>query len=205
MKKHVRLLALTTALLFQVNICSAITYPKADYENFPDVIGTKYENAALYLKAFDYISGYPDGTYQPEKNITRAELIRMVFEFSPEAQNALQNQTEPLNNFSDVPMDHWAKQHIEVAAQVGIASGYGNGTFKPDNLVTHAEALTILLNVHGLKETISTYPFSWPDNYIIYSEYNNFSTMYSTTEYSNNANRGDVAIYISNIRNINWE
>lgn len=206
MKKQIKAIALATVLLLQFNICSARTYTnKEKYENFPDVIGTKYEDAALYLKAFGYVSGYPDGTYQPDKSITRAELVRMVFEFSFDAKKAISTQTEPLNNFSDVPTDHWAKQYIEVAAQTGIVSGYGDGTFKPDNPVTHAEALTMLMNVHGLKQAVTVFGNTWPDNYLICAISKKYSDIIKLEDYDVPVNRGDVAIYISNIREVKWE
>lgn len=184
-----------------------MVYDREKYENFSDVIGTEYEDAVLYLKAFGYVSGYPDGTYRPENEIKRSELIRMAFEFSPEAKEKLASLTEPLDNFSDVPMDHWAKQYIEVAAEVGIASGYGDGTFKPDKNVTHAEALTILMNLHGLKQAMKMLADEWPDNYIIYALVHGFTKMdmNNSEDYYNPATRGDIAIYISKIRDINWE
>ena len=210
MKKGFRALALATAMLLQVNVCSALTYSRAEFkgQNFPDVVGTKYEDAALYLKAFDYISGYPDGSFKPENDITRAEMVRIMFEFSNEAKAALAKQTTPLNNFKDVPTDHWAKQYIEVAAQVGLVSGYGNGVFKPNNNITHAEALTMIMNVHSLKQAVSSWEDNkWPDNYLKYAIYHGYVENGSSFEFlkQNNAKRGDVAIYISNVRNVQWE
>ncbi len=208
MKKRFRALALATAMLLQVNVCSALTYKKADYadQNFPDVIGTECEDAALYLKAFGYISGYPDGTFKPEKDITRAEMVRIMFEFSNEAKAALNKQTEPLNNFKDVPTDHWAKQYIEIAAQVGLVSGYGNGIFKPNNNITHAEALTMIMNVHSLRQAVGTWDDPWPNNYLKYALFHGYIENGSNFETLtlDNAKRGDVAIYISKVRNVKW-
>lgn len=202
MKKIIMLISILMLISFSD---AKMVYDREGYENFPDVIGTKYEDAALYLKAFGYVSGYPDGTFRPENEIKRSELIRIAFEFSPDAKKKLDSLTEPLDNFSDVPMDHWAKQYIEVAAEVGIASGYGDGTFKPDKNVTHAEALTILMNLHGLKQTVNMLEPRWPNNYISYAFFNGFSDMSNSEDYYNPATRGDVAIYISNIRDINWK
>lgn len=206
MKNIFRVLIFLVVFLFQISSSFAVTFKnKAKYENFPDVIGTKYEDAALYLKAFGYSSGYPDGTFKPEKNITRAEMISMAFALSAEAQSALASLKEPLNTFPDVVEEHWAKNYIEVAAKVGMVSGYEDGTFRPDNLVTHSEALTILLNVHGLKEKMASSSYGWPDNYLIFSVKNGYSDMTDLREYSKNANRGDIANYIANIRDVKWE
>lgn len=217
MNKRFRALAFITAMLLQVNVCfgAGFTYKKADFEgkNFPDVIGTKYEDAALYLKAFDYISGYPDGTFKPEREITRAEMVAILFAFSFPAKNKLKAQEEPLNTFTDVPMDHWAKQQIEIAAQLGLVSGYGNGIFKPDAHITHAEVITMLLNLHNLKADVLknevTSKEKWPNNYVFYYIMTTEKPTYlfdDVSVYSStNAKRGDVAVYISDIRNIQWE
>jgi len=207
MKSVVRVISLFMVVIFlQLNICSAVIFKNREkYENFPDVIGTKYEDAALYLKAFGYISGYPDGTFRPEKNITRAELVRIAFEFSLDAKNAFTKLKGNVDNFKDVGKDHWAKDYIEVAAKVGMVSGYEDGTFRPDNLVTHSEALTILLNVHGLKSKVNSSTHEWPKNYLIYSITKGYSEMKNLDDYSKNANRGDIANYIANIRDVKWE
>ena len=215
MKKSFRALAFAVAMLLQVNVCFGVTFKKADFadKNFPDVIGTKYEDAALYLKAFNYISGYPDGTFKPENEITRAEMVAILFAFSFPAQNKLKAQEEPLNTFTDVPMDHWAKQQIEIAAELGLVSGYGNGTFKPDAHITHAEVITMLLNLHNLKADVLkneiTSKQTWPTNYVFYylMFIDNPTYLYDDVSIysSTNAKRGDVAAYISDIRSVEWE
>lgn len=203
MKKRVLILSLLTTFLF-TTFSFAATYKKSKYENFSDAIGTKYEDAVLYLKAFNYVTGYPDGTFKPENEITRAELVCLIAPFSFDMQSCIENNSD-LNKFTDVPQNHWAKKHIEAAGHVGIVSGYEDGTFRPDNKVTHAEALTILLNLHGLKDYINGSPYQWPFNYILYSMVNQISDLPSSDDYYLNAKRGDIAIYISNIRNVSWE
>jgi hypothetical protein len=206
MKVKTKLLAiLFTIFLVQMSVCTAFTYKgKAKYENFPDVIGTKYEDAALYLKAFGYSSGYPDGTYKPLNNITRAELVTLAIAFSSDAQDIIDSGEEIDSSFSDIS-GHWAERNIKIAAKVGIVSGYQDGTFRPNNLVTHTEALAMLINVHGLKSDVSKWNYSWPENYILYSISKGYSDMSDIDEYSENANRGDIANYIANIRDVKWE
>ena len=207
MKNIFRVLIFLVVFLFQVNSSFAATFKnKAKYENFPDVIGTKYEDAALYLKAFKYISGYPDGTFRPDSDITRAELLKIALGFSAEAHMGDFGDISKLDTFSDVPKEHWAKQDIELAAKIGIVSGYEDGTFRPNNKVTYSEVLTILLNVHGLKNKVNAIDESWPLNYILYS-YDNEITPHLTDVnlYSNPATRGEVALIISNIRGVEWE
>ena len=121
MKNKTKLLViLFTILLVQMSVCTAFTYKgKEKYENFPDVIGTKYEDAALYLKAFKYSAGYPDGTYKPLNNITRAELVTLAIAFSADAQDLIDSNQEIENKFSDIS-GNWAEKNINIAAKVGI-------------------------------------------------------------------------------------
>ena len=206
MKSKTKLLVvLVTILVFQITVCAALTYKgRSKYENFPDVIGTTYEDAVLYLKAFGYSSGYPDGTYKPFNNITRAELVTLAVAFSADAQDIIDSGEEVSNNFSDIS-GHWAARNIRVAAKVGIVSGYEDGTFRPNNLVTHTEALAMLINVHGLKNDVAELNYSWPENYILYAIDRGYSDMLNISKYSGNANRGEVANYIANIRGVKWE
>jgi len=206
MKSKTKLLVvLVTILAVQMSVCAAFTYKgKSKYENFSDVIGTKYEDAVLYLKAFGYSSGYPDGTYKPLNNITRAELVTLAVAFSADAQEIIDSGEEVSSNFSDIS-NHWAEKNIKVAAKVGIVSGYEDGTFRPNNLVTHTEALAMLINVHGLKGDVAKWNYSWPENYILYSLNKGYSDVEYIDEYSESANRGDVANYIARIRDVKWE
>jgi hypothetical protein len=207
MKKIISKVILMTMILslFFTSV-NAMVYKRDDsYENFPDVIGTKYEDAVLYLKVFGYAAGYPDNTFKPDNYITRAELLKLAFEFSGEAQAFMNaNPDAKLNKFADVSDNHWAKKYIEATGAVGIVSGYEDNTFRPDNNVTFAEALTILLNVHGLKDAVNAKGFSWPTNYEEYSYRKNITDMSTSDAYVKNATRGDIALIISKIRNITW-
>lgn len=53
--------------------------------------------------------------------------------------------------FADVAPDHWANEAVTALANSNVISGYGNGTFKPDSLITRAEYVKILVSVAGLK------------------------------------------------------
>jgi hypothetical protein len=81
--------------------------------------------------------------------MNRAELIKVVITAMGQGGAAAQAATEPAP-FPDVA-GHWAKGYIAVAKRLGIASGYSDGTFRPANPVTHAEAITLLLRAAGLK------------------------------------------------------
>lgn len=84
------------------------------------------------------IDGYPDGTFQPDGNITRAELVKitnMVFEYK---------QKQESTNFSDVMQEDWFYDNVLIAQNAGYIDGYPDGTFQPDGLISREEFCKIL-------------------------------------------------------------
>jgi len=82
------------------------------------------------------LSGYPDGTFKPENPMTRAEFATVLCRY-------LGMETTGTNSFSDA-QDHWAAGAIGALADAAIVTGYPDGTFKPDNKLTRAEAVTMI-------------------------------------------------------------
>jgi len=89
------------------------------------------------------IKGYPDGTFKPDNNITRAEFITLVnraFEYT---------NTAPIS-FTDVNQNAWYASAIGVAVEAGYISGYPDGTMKPENPISREEAATIIMRIKNL-------------------------------------------------------
>ncbi|RKL63767.1 PEGA domain-containing protein [Thermoanaerobacteraceae bacterium SP2] len=98
--------------------------------------------------------GYNDGTFKPDKSITRAEFITLVnkaFGFTKKSQI----------NFKDVSTADWYSEEIAKAAAEGYITGYEDGTIKPGNEITRQEVAVILSKVMKLKtdETKATDKF----------------------------------------------
>jgi hypothetical protein len=87
------------------------------------------------------VSGYADGTFRPQNDITRGQLAKIVVEA---VGWFLYNPTTP--TFTDVPPTHTFYQHIETAYQHGIISGYADGTFRPGNNATRGQISKIVYN-----------------------------------------------------------
>ena len=105
--------------------------------NFKDIANTRWSATAIsYMNELGLIKGYPDGTFKPEKSITRAEFAAMATRFANLFGGGLQG-------FVDVPYTHWANDVIAKAASAGWVSGYPDGTFKPENKITRAEVVII--------------------------------------------------------------
>ena len=98
--------------------------------------GDWFNNAVSTMSAAGIITGYPDGTFRPNAPITRAEFAAIVARFSDQS-------AKYLGTFSDVSYTHWASSSIALAAKFGWVTGYEDNTFKPDQSITRAEAMTI--------------------------------------------------------------
>lgn len=113
--------------------------------SFPDMEGRwfAYRQNVDYLVDRGVISGYPDGTFKPTQTINRAEFLKLVFQG--------RSDTQPIARrcFSDVSPREWFAPYVCAAKSRGIVDGYSNGTFKPAQPVTFAEALKIAANAYS--------------------------------------------------------
>ena len=90
---------------------------------------------------YAYIAGYPDGTVQPNGNITRAEVATIFFRlFTDEYRQTCWTTSNP---FSDVAFAAWYNNGVSTTANAGIVKGYPDGTFLPNNNITRGEFATI--------------------------------------------------------------
>lgn len=108
-----------------------------------DLTGYKYENQMRELIDLGIIAGYPDGTYKPERTVTRAEFAKFVvasFELQSEQQIPT-NETAATQalDFTDVPIEKWFAPWIADAVHAGVVSGYPDGSFKPNSLITREQ------------------------------------------------------------------
>ncbi|WP_243014748.1 S-layer homology domain-containing protein [Brevibacillus borstelensis] len=116
-----------------------------------DIASNAYKGAILKLNYAGVLKGYTDGTFKPEKEVTRAEFAKiavLAMGYTDEQAKLMQGKTA----FKDLPADHWATGYINLAVSQGIIKGYPDGTFKPNNTVKVAEALTVY--VQGLKISV---------------------------------------------------
>lgn len=89
------------------------------------------------------IKGYPDGTFKPDKNITRAEFMVMV-------NTAFGFKDYVSKMYSDVSSSDWFYSAVNVASGAGYITGYSDGTMRPNNPITREEAATMLAKAKGL-------------------------------------------------------
>ena len=133
-----------------------------DENKFSDSPKSLWSNKAISTMANGgYVTGYPDGTYKPDNAITRAEFVTIAARFEEWELPELKDPT-----FNDI-QGHWAEKYIEKAVVLGWITGYEDGSFKPDQFITRAEAMTIynrVLNRHCTKDSLLPDAKYWPDN-----------------------------------------
>ena len=91
------------------------------------------------------ISGYPDNTFRPGQQVTRAEFATLLVK-ALDPQSATYNRT-----FNDV-QGHWAYDNIMRAARAGYIAGYADGTFRPNATINKVELLIMLVNALGIPD-----------------------------------------------------
>ena len=80
-----------------------------------------------------YLFGYPDGTFGPENNMTRAEVAQMFYNL------LLDQDVEITKTFDDVPANAWYTKAVNTLASLDIISGVGDNKFEPERSITRAE------------------------------------------------------------------
>ena len=194
-----RVLSLVLALSM---VLSMFTFAFAG-TTLKDVAGTEYEAAVSALVELGIVNGYNDGTYQPKKVVSRAEMAKLLVISAGLEPAAL--VAKGVTNFSDVDRDHWATGYINVASQYGYINGYPDGTFRPDATVTYAEAVTMAVRVLGYKTVVES-KGTWPTNYIAKAQELKVLKDVTYGTYADGAVRGNVALIIWNMLRTNmWD
>jgi|GEM_PF-2030563 len=107
------------------------------------------------LSSNETISGYADGCFKPNNPITRAEFIKMVLVGDNFSTTPYEKITK---TFKDVPAQgsEWYDQYVYAAVEQKLINGYADGTFRPNALITRAEAVQILFNATYELSDVST-------------------------------------------------
>ena len=105
--------------------------------------GEWYYDAVTYLQSYNILEGRGENRFEPDDNITRAEFVTICTRF--DAYTAV----DTINEFGDVTANHWAYAYINYAVHEKWITGYEDGSFRPDNNITRAEAVRVVNNVLG--------------------------------------------------------
>lgn len=164
---------------------------------FTDVdSGSTYGNAITYLKQANIIGGYPDGSFQPNKTVSRAEAMKMIL-----GGLNISGPTKPNLKFNDTTNDAWYATWVAAGVTHSIVAGYADGTFRPANTVNRAEYLKMLVNASGASvSTPSDAPYddvSLSDWFASFADYAKEKNLVPVTnnrlDASGGMTRGEVA------------
>ena len=182
MKKRFSMLLALTMLL--TSLIPSFTANAA----FSDVEDSHpYKEAISTLSTLKVINGYEDGTFAPDKDISRAEFTKMIVYML-----GLGNLTTPITTFDDVPQTHWANANIKTAYDLEIINGFDDGLFRPDQPVTYEQALKMVVCTLGYQpyaEQMGGYPNGYREQASILK----LTDKVSNLGFSDNAPRGVIA------------
>ncbi|WP_102344818.1 S-layer homology domain-containing protein [Bacillus sp. Marseille-P3661] len=167
--------------------------------------GAFYEQAVNALSSKGVIGGYDDGTFKPNKPVTRAEAAKMLA-YDLGLTTNLAN-----SKFNDVKSGDWFFQPVTALSQTGGISGYEDGSFKPGKTITRAELASMLVKAYSLTNNgdsasspfTDVTPTSWYASAIQTLYTNKITSGKTATQFAPNAvvTRGEIAAFINNVNN----
>ncbi|MCH5186322.1 MAG: S-layer homology domain-containing protein, partial [Oscillospiraceae bacterium] len=121
-----------------------------------------YYDVVLSVEQAKVFSGYEDGSFRPDNNITRAEFTVAICNAFAIASNSKSTSKSKMSDMNE----HWSKGYVDALVKAKYINGYEDGTFRPDNYITRAEAVAILNRAIGrtanetkMKELFVNNPF----------------------------------------------
>lgn len=149
--------------------------------------GHKYYAEAEFLNELGIVEGYEDGTYRLDNSITRMEftalLVRMM-----DMENLIETYANYVY-FTDVTEKEWGYKYVNLANQMGFIEGYGDGLFGPNDNVTVAQAVRMIVSALGYSQTAEL-SGGFPSGYVAVG--GDIGLYDGLTGYGENATRGDV-------------
>lgn len=151
------------SIVCAVSVISSVLTVSASTSFYSD-LNTDYEcyQSVMKLSELGVINGYEDNTFKPWNNVTRAEFCKIVVSMMDKTTEA--KSISASSAFDDVNKVKWCIPYVNYLTSNNIIKGYADATFKPNNIITYAEAVTILCRILGYNE--DSVGYSWPTNYI---------------------------------------
>lgn len=114
--------------------------------NFTDVSEShEYYEAIQYVEEQEIVSGYPNGSFQPDQKINRAEFTKIIVNARFDESTIESCVLDP-RVFPDFNHEDWFTAYVCLAQSEGIINGYPDGTFQPSNDITFGEAAKMVVN-----------------------------------------------------------
>ena len=163
-----KLLAMVLALVMTLSLAVSANAAFKD----ADKVSADYSEAVAVLNGMGVFKGYEDGSFQPQGNITRAEVATIIYRIYTQdlAKNDKSGLYASYNKFSDMAGAGWAAGYIGYCANAEFVKGYPDGTFKPSGNVTGYEVLTMILRAIGYDKNGEFTGADWALNVAKYAE-----------------------------------
>ncbi len=144
MRNLKKILALALALTMILSVTASAAFTDADK------VDADYAESVDVLNGMDVFKGYPDGSFKPQGDITRAEVAAIIYRIdTQDVEDEKDDLFVGTAGFSDVPAAMWYAGYIGYCANAGYIKGYPDGTFRPQGKVTGMEALAMILRAVG--------------------------------------------------------
>jgi hypothetical protein len=104
------------------------------------------------------IEGYPNGSFQPERALSRAELSTLLMKSRGAELPIVTGKV-----FKDLPASHWAARYVKGAMDLGLVQGYPDKTFKPNNKINRTEGVVVLTRFGALTTEAKLMESPYPD------------------------------------------
>lgn len=132
-------------LQFSVNKFSTFTIVHLDSPATSETVSGNESTVKSYMQ------GYPNGTFQPNRTVTRTELAAILFRLAGDRITASTSSAQTAN-YTDVVAGKWDTEAIQAVTHAGWMKGYSATTFAPERPVTRAEIATVLARYKSLSE-----------------------------------------------------
>ena len=204
MKSLKRLITMILAVAVMLSSMGIVALAET---SFSDIADTKVAQAVDKLVGFGIITGYEDGTFKPDNQITRAEFAAIVTRMKGVADKF---GADAVTGFSDLDNDEsraWARPYVKAAVDLKIINGFEDGTFRAGEPVTYEQAVKMLVCAVGYevvaqselnKIKITNPNATWSAGYIAAANKHGITKGVITAKISEPAARGVVAVLTSN-------
>ena len=193
-----KVLSIVLSLVLVICMMPVMAFAGTNDAAYNDIAGEKCEGAVNVLDALGVVDGYENGTYKPEKVVTRAEMAKLIIT----ALGMDSYATATKSSYSDMALAQWAIPYVEYATNLGIIEGVGGGRFSPGNPVTYEQAVTMIVRALGYTTDCNEMNGTWPAVYVQKATALGIFKNVEGNQYGTGANRGDIAIMLYNALDI---
>lgn len=199
LKKAKRLSWFILAVFILIVAFSAAHVPSASAVAINDINGHWAKDIIQKMVNQGVVTGMPDGSFKPDKNISRAEFAALVVKaFKPGSKTG--------KIFKDTS-NHWAKDYIATANAYGIVNGYSDTQFGPDDPITREQMAVMIVKAAKLQSSSSTLSFNdskkisgWAEDAVITAVAEHLVKGFPDGSFQpqSNATRAQAVVVISN-------